>query len=212
MGRFGFKHVMGKVAALRSRPRSTDMWLFTPCLYFPPLENASTSPPSTRLPHFTQNNLSAECLPTQFSRETVALIEITVSFHVLKPSALSDRHYSEHSCWQIVIKRFVNAEWLKRLQAFHWENQHANCFLCNCCCSVWWIQLPPLFFSLPLRQYSRAVISLVMECTVWRISISQHILFFCFFFLFFAKMRNYYFNKQLLARYLLFFFFLRMLS
>lgn len=54
----------------------------------------------------------------------------------------SNRHYSERSCWQIVIKRFVNVNWLERLQAFHGENQHANCFLSNCwCCSLWWMEV-----------------------------------------------------------------------
>lgn len=33
-------------------------------------------------------------------------------------------------------------KWLKRLQAFHGENQHANCFLSNCwCCSLWWMEV-----------------------------------------------------------------------
>lgn len=121
-------------------------WLFTKCWYFPALTSPLFLCPFSRKPSFFPLSVGIirrdGCLSNS-SKETRALIEITVSFRILKPSALSSRHYSEHSCWQIVIKRFVNVEWLKRLQAFHRENQHANCFLCNrCCCSVWWMKSP----------------------------------------------------------------------
>lgn len=146
----------------------TFVRLLTQCLYFLPLANASTSTLSSSF-SLSVGIVYQEGLSPCSSVET--LIEITVSFQVLKPSALSDRHYSEHSCWQIVIKRFVNVEWLKRLQAFHRENQHANCFLCNCCYSDWWIK-PPF----PSRYGNIQELSfIVMESPVWRISIFQHI-------------------------------------